>query len=116
MQNTQWFTQAKLNYAENILKHRSHQIAMIFNGEYQIYNEVTFAHLYSDVSKMVQFFKSIGLKKSDRIALLANNAPQTVVCVLAASALGAVSSLCSTDFGQKILFKDFQLNPLYFIL
>ena len=116
MQNTQWFIQGRLNYAENILKHRSHQTAIIYNGEHQIYKEMTFAHLYSDVSKIVQFFKSIGLKKGDRLALLASNAPQTVVCVLAASALGAVSSLCSTDFGaENIVQRIFQIEPTLFI-
>lgn len=115
-ENSVWFPQAKLNYAENILKNCSDQIALLFNQEHRLYSKVTYAQLNADVSKMVQFFQEIGIKKNDTIALLANNAPQTVVCVLAASAIGAICSLCSTDFGIGGIIERFaQIEPVLFI-
>lgn len=114
--NVKWFPESKLNYAENILTHHSNQKALIFNGEHQIHEELTFEQLYSHVSKMVQFLKKINFKKGDRAAILANNAPQTVVCVLAISALGGISSLCSTDFGAQGVIERFeQIEPVLFI-
>jgi acetoacetyl-CoA synthetase len=114
--NAKWFPEATLNYAENLLKIRSDQIAIKFNGEHQVYQTLTFCELYDQVSKIVQFFKKLGIQKNDRIAILANNAPQTVVCVLAASALGAISSLCSTDFGAAGIIERFaQIEPVLFI-
>lgn len=114
--NARWFPEAKLNYAENSLKNRTDQFAIIFNVEYQIQKNITYNELYADVSKMVQFLKHIGIKKNDRIAILANNAPQTVICVLAISAIGAISSLCSTDFGVGGIIERFaQIEPALLI-
>ena len=54
----------------------------------------------------------MGVVPGDRIVAVMPNIPETVICMLAASSLGAIWSSCSTDFGIKgILDRFTQIKP-----
>lgn len=112
----QWFPEAQLNFAENILKKQNNKIALIFRAENQILKKVTWESLYSSVSKVQQFMLNQGLKEGDRVALFIPNMPEAIVCLLAAASIGAICSFCSPDFGaQGIVDRFGQIEPTLFI-
>ena len=56
--------------------------------------------------------KENGVNKGDRIAAYMPNVPETVIAYIATSALGAVWSSCSPDFGTKGVIDRFsQISP-----
>ena len=113
---TIWFSNSKLNYAENLLKHRNDNIAIYFFGENKVKKEITFNQLYTQVSKVAFSFKNMGLTRGDRVAALMPNIPETVISMLAATSIGAVWSSCSPDFGTNAVLDRFsQIKPKFFI-
>ena len=107
-----WFSGIQMNFAENLLSNRDDRIAIHFYGEDQIYKTLTFNELYNRVSKLVQYFKSINIKKGDRICAYTANTPEAVIGMLAASSIGAIWSSCSPDFGVKgVLDRFSQIKP-----
>ena len=107
-----WFSGIQMNFAENLLSNRDDRIAIHFYGEDKIYKTLTFNELYNQVSKLVQYFKSINIKKGDRICAYTANTPEAVIGMLAASSIGAIWSSCSPDFGVKgVLDRFSQIKP-----
>jgi len=109
---TEWFLNAKLNYAENLLRHKNNNVAIYFYGENRVKKEITFNELYNQVAKVAFSFKKMGIKKGDRIAAFMPNIPETVIAMLASSSIGAIWSSCSPDFGiDGVLDRFSQINP-----
>ena len=54
---TRWFIDSKLNYSENLLRHRNDNIAIYFFGENKVKNKITFNELYNNVAKVAHSFK-----------------------------------------------------------
>ena len=114
--NVMWFPEAKLNFAENILRKKNNDIALTFKGENQVYRTMTWHELQINVSKAQQYLIDIGIKAEDRIAFFMPNIPETIVFLLAAASLGAICTFCSPDFGvQGIIDRFSQVNPVLFI-
>ncbi|MBL7002575.1 MAG: acetoacetate--CoA ligase [Gammaproteobacteria bacterium] len=114
--NSTWFEGYELNYAEHLLQNKSDEIALFFKSEDQIEKQISYKTLYQQVSKLQQHLLSLGIKKGDRVAAYMPNMPQTIVCMLAATTLGAVWSSCSPDFGvQGVVDRFGQIEPVLFI-
>jgi len=112
MLESSWFQGAKLNFAENLLRHRNQNIAIEFYNENNNKESITYKDLYSLVSKTAISFKKLGLKKGDRIVGILPNIPESIISMLAASSLGAIWSSCSPDFGlQGISDRFSQIEP-----
>jgi len=99
MPGARFFPDARLNYAENLLRRRDGGLAMVFRGEDQVRRTMTFAALYDQVSCMAQALAAAGIGEGDRVAGFMPNLPEAVVAFLAAASLGAVWTSCSPDFG-----------------
>jgi acetoacetyl-CoA synthetase len=112
MPGARWFPEARLNYAENLLRRRDRSPAIVFWGEDRLRSAVTCADLYSEVSRLAQALRDAGVKPGDRVAGYMPNVPGTVIAMLAATSLGAVWSSCSPDFGvQGVLDRFGQIEP-----
>ena len=112
MPGAHWFPQARLNYAENLLRRRDRSPAIVFWGEDRLKSTVTCAELYSEVSRLAQALREAGVKPGDRVAGYMPNVPGTVIAMLATASLGAVWSSCSPDFGvQGVLDRFGQIAP-----
>ena len=112
IEKARFFPQAKLNFAENLLKRRDNQVAIVFYGEDKVKTTMTYAELYHQTSQLVQAFKEWGIKPGDRIASFLPNMEHTIVAMLASSAIGAVFSTCSPDFGTDGVIDRFgQISP-----
>jgi acetoacetyl-CoA synthetase len=112
MPGAEWFPEAKLNYAENLLKHRDTATALVFCGEDGKRLELSYADLYLRVAQLSSALRQHGIQAGDRVAGFMPNVIDTVVAMLAASSMGAVWSSCSPDFGiNGVLDRFGQIKP-----
>ena len=112
MPGARWFPQARLNYAENLLRRRDRETALVFWGEDRVQSSVTYAELHHEVSRLAQALRAAGLKAGDRVAAYLPNIPGAIIAMLAATSIGAVWSSCSPDFGvQGVLDRFGQIEP-----
>jgi len=94
-----WFPDARLNFAENLLRYRDDHAAFVFIGETQTSKRMTYAELYDSVARLAHSLKESGVGVGDRVVGYMPNLIETVVCMLAAASLGATWSSCATDIG-----------------
>jgi acetoacetyl-CoA synthetase len=107
-----WFSGARLNFAQNLLRFRGDKAALIFKGEGQPSTKMTYAELYDEVARLAQSLKAVGIQAGDRVVGFMPNMPATIVAMLAATSLGATWSSCSPDFGIKGVLDRFgQIQP-----
>jgi acetoacetyl-CoA synthetase len=115
MPGSHWFPDARLNYAENLLARRARDDtteALVFWGEDKVKRRMSHAELYASVSRTVQALRAAGVGKGDRIAGYLPNMPEAIVAMLATSAIGAIWSSASPDFGvQGVLDRFGQIEP-----
>ncbi|MDY6852483.1 MAG: acetoacetate--CoA ligase, partial [Thermodesulfobacteriota bacterium] len=112
MPGAKWFNGAELNFAENLLRYRDDQTALIFKGETIGPLRMTYAELYDQVARMAKSLREFGVKKGDRVAGFIPNMFEAVIAMLAATSIGAVWSSCSPDFGIKGVLDRFgQIEP-----
>jgi len=112
MPGAKWFTDAKLNYAENLLQRRDDKAAIIFRGESAIKRQLSYKELYEEVRKTAAGLRKLGVKKGDRIAGFMPNMPESIIAMLATSSIGAIWSSSSPDFGIKgVLDRFSQIEP-----
>ncbi len=112
MPGAKWFEGARLNFAENLLRHRDGRTALIFKGEDQAATRVTYAQLYDEVARLSASLRKAGVQKGDRVVGFMPNMPQSIIAMLAATTIGGVWSSCSPDFGIKGVLDRFgQIKP-----
>jgi acetoacetyl-CoA synthetase len=112
MEKSQFFPQARLNYAENILKDSSTRPSITFWGEDKVKRTLTFDALKEQVAAIQEALEAWGIKKGDRVVGFMPNIPETIVAMLATVSLGAIWSSCSPDFGlQGIIDRFGQIMP-----
>ena len=109
---TKFFPDSKLNYAENILKKKTSEIAISFLSEKGFEEEISWSQLYDKVCKFSSYLKSIGLKKGDRVAAYVPNKIESIISFLACAKNGIIWSSCSPDFGiQGVVDRFKQIEP-----
>ncbi len=112
MPGAKWFSGARLNFAENLLRYRDDQVALIFKGEDHDSTTMTYSELYDEVARVAKSLKEAGVQTGDRVTAFMPNMPETIVAMLAATSLGATWSSCSPDFGIKGVLDRFgQIKP-----
>ena len=112
MPGAKWFQGAYLNFAENLLRFRNDNLALIFRGEDKIRKTLTYNQLYNETSKVAFSLKQAGIKPGDRVVGFMPNMPETIIAMLAAVSIGATWSSCSPDFGIKGVLDRFgQTKP-----
>ncbi|MDA8188909.1 MAG: acetoacetate--CoA ligase [Dehalococcoidales bacterium] len=94
-----WFAGARLNFAENLLRHRDDRTAFVFRGETQKSARMTYAELYSSVARLSRSLRQAGVEPGDRVVGYMPNLIETAVAMLAATSIGAIWSSCATDIG-----------------
>ena len=112
MPGATWFSGARLNFTENLLRYRDDHVALIFKGEDHETRKMTYAELYEEVARVAQSLRECGVKEKDRVAGFMPNMPETIIAMLAAASIGATWSSCSPDFGIKGVLDRFgQIKP-----
>ena len=95
----QWFPGSQLNFAENMLRNRDEQPAIISLQENGNRTTLSYNQLHRAVTKLAAAMRSSGIKKGDRVVGFMPNISETVIAMLATTSLGAIWSSCSPDFG-----------------
>ena len=115
MPGAQWFPDARLNFAQNLLERRAPSDAgdaLVFWGEDKVRRRMAHRELHADASRVASALGVHGLRVGDRVAAFMPNIPETIVAMLGAAARGAVFSSCSPDFGvQGVLDRFGQIAP-----
>ena len=112
MPGAQWFPDAKLNFARNLLRSRDAHDAIVFWGEDRVMKRMSHGELYRAVAHFVAALREMGVKKGDRVAAYMPNMPETVIAMLAATSIGAIFTSASPDFGvQGVLDRFGQTEP-----
>jgi acetoacetyl-CoA synthetase len=112
MPGGRFFPDAKLNYAENLLRRNYAEPALIFWGEDKIKITMTWRELNARVAQTHRALVKAGIKPGDRVCAVVPNHPETIVAFLAVASLGAIWSSCSPDFGERGILDRFgQIAP-----
>jgi acetoacetyl-CoA synthetase len=112
MPGAKWFSGARLNFAENLMRYRDDRPAFIFKGETQKYARLTYRELHQTVARLAKSLRELGVKPGDRVAAYMPNMMETAIAMLAATSVGAAWSSCATDIGsQAALDRLGQIEP-----
>jgi acetoacetyl-CoA synthetase len=112
MPGARWFSGARLNFAENLLRYRDDRAALVFTGEGRETVRISYAELLSRVGRLALALRTAGVTPGDRVAGFLPNLPETVIAMLAAVSIGAVWSSCSPEFGlQGVIDRFGQITP-----
>ncbi|HVY00140.1 MAG TPA: acetoacetate--CoA ligase [Pseudorhodoplanes sp.] len=115
MPGASFFPDAKLNFAENLLRVSGGTEAIVFRGEDKSSARWTWDELRALVSRLQQALKACGIGRGDRVAAMMPNLPETVALMLATTSIGAIWSSCSPDFGERGVLDRFgQIEPKIF--
>ena len=107
-----WFTGARLNFAENLLRRRDDAQAIISWDERGKRRTLSFADLHAEVGRIAGALRAAGVTQGDRVAGFVPNGPEAIIAMLAAASIGAIWSSCSPDFGAKGVLDRFgQIRP-----
>ena len=112
MPGAKWFPDARLNFAQNLLRSRDAHDAIVFWGEERVKNRLSHGELYRAVAHFAAALKEQGVVAGDRVAAYMPNLPETVIAMLAAASIGAIFTSASPDFGvQGVLDRFGQTEP-----
>jgi len=107
-----WFVGARLNFAENLLRHRDDRPAFVFWGENRKTDRVTYGELYDRVARLAVSLREMGVRPGDRVCAYMPNIVQTTIAMLAATSLGALWTSCGAELGPTAVLDRFdQIEP-----
>ena len=109
---SRWFPNARLNFAENLLRRQDDAVALVSVGESGRRYTLSYCQLSAATAAFRATLLGLGVGPGDRVAGWLPNVPQTVVAMLATASIGAVWSCCSPDFGAEGALDRFgQITP-----
>lgn len=111
MRGARWFSGAELNFCQNLLPLPDDRIVLksLTEDSSQTFSGL---QLHNEVASLRSFLEAKGVQKGDRVCGVLTNTHHAIVAMLASTALGAVWSSCSPDFGvQAIVDRLGQMHP-----
>ncbi len=116
MPGASFFPDARINFAENLLRESGAGDAMVFRGEDKLQTRWSWDDLRALVSRLQQALQAAGIGQGDRVAAMMPNLPETIALMLAVTSMGAIWSSCSPDFGERGVLDRFgQIEPKVFV-
>lgn len=107
-----WFPGSKLNFAENLLRYRNNNIALLSLSEDQKIKQISYKMLYAMVARVVKSLKKLNIEPGDRIVAYMPNIIETVIAMLATTSIGAIWSSCGAELGTNAVIDRFgQVEP-----
>jgi len=113
MPGAKWFPGARLNYAQNVLRHeRPNADALMYLNERAPLDRMSWEDLGSKVRILATQLRSMGVRPRDRVAAYMPNIPEAIIAMLATTSIGAIWSSVGPDFGTRgVLDRFSQLSP-----
>ena len=117
MPGARWFPGATINYARHMLRHeRPDETAVLHLNERQSLQAISKEEFAGKVRIVATQLRKLGVKKGDRVCAYVVNTPETLIAMLATTAIGAIWSSVGPDFGTPgVLDRFSQLEPTVFI-
>jgi acetoacetyl-CoA synthetase len=109
MPGAEWFTGARLNYAEHMLgtDEDTDAVAVVAHSQTRAPMELTFGELREQVATARAGLQRLGVGPGDRVVAYLPNIPETLVAFLATASLGAVWATCAPEFGPRSVIDRF---------
>lgn len=108
----QWFVGAELNFAENLLRYRDEEVAIVFKCETKPSVSKTYEELYRAVGRLATSLKEEGVTKEDRVVAYMPNMAETAIAMLAVTSIGAIWASCGSELGRQAVIDRFsQIEP-----
>ena len=101
IEQARFFPDARLNFAENLLKETGPADAIVFRGEDGVSTRLSWDELHMLVSRMQQALRAAGVEVGDRIAAYLPNIPEAAALLIACASIGAVFCSASPDYGAS---------------
>ena len=103
-----WYDDGVLNVSANCtdrhLATRGTQTAIIWEGDNpEDSAHITYAQLHTEVCKLANVYKSLGVRKGDRVVLYMPMIPEAAYAMLACNRIGAVHSIVFGGFSPEAL-------------
>jgi acetoacetyl-CoA synthetase len=114
MPGAQWFTGARLNYAEHLLgtEEDRDRVAVVARSQTRPPRELTFGELRELAGRVRAGLQRLGVSKGDRVAAYMPNIPETLAAFIATASLGAIWATCAPEFGARSVIGRFgQIEP-----
>ena len=116
MPGARFFADGTLNFAENLLRNADSRPALIARNERGERTVVTRRQLLLQTRRFAGWLQANGAQAGDSVCAYMPNICETVAAFLGASAIGAVFSSCSMDFGADGASERFaQTSPKFLI-
>src|SRR5437870_5700141 len=107
-----WFSGARLNFAENLLRFRDERVALISRSEGRARSSLTYSDLYGKVARVANGLRETGVRAGDRIGGYLPNIEEAAIAMLAATSIGAVWACCGAELGSgAVLDRLGQIKP-----
>jgi acetoacetyl-CoA synthetase len=108
---TKWFQEARLNFAENLLRHDD-GVAFISRDENGSSSRLTHSELRREAARVAAWLREIGVLPGDRVAGYLPNTTEAAVAMLGATSMGAVWACCGAELGPTaVLDRLGQIQP-----
>ncbi|HEX4921811.1 MAG TPA: AMP-binding protein, partial [Candidatus Bathyarchaeia archaeon] len=107
-----WFPGARLNFAENLLKHSGDKTALVSRSESHPAKRLTYSQLRHEVARFASGLREMGVRAGDRVAGFMPNIPETTIAMLATTTLGGVWACCGAELGPTAVLERLgQIGP-----
>ncbi|WP_413249106.1 acetoacetate--CoA ligase [Sinomonas flava] len=112
-----WYPHARLNFAENVLRHAKDPAladvpAVVDVLEDNTITPITWAELERQVASLAESLRELGVGPGDRVAAVLPNLPAALIGLLASASLGAVWTINSPDLSPAATLDRLrQLEP-----
>ena len=112
MPGARFFPQARLNFAENLLRFDDGREALVFRNECGARRSLSHRELRGEVARVAGGLRAAGVAAGDRVTGFVPNLPEAAIAMLATATIGAIWSSCSPDFGVRGVLDRFgQIAP-----
>jgi len=112
MADARFFPDARLSFAENLLRRRDDSIALVACSIEGARRTLTSAELSREVARVADGLRALGLQRGERVVAALPNSLEAVIAMLAANAVGAIGSLCDPELGETAVIDRFgQIEP-----
>jgi len=115
MPGARWFTGARLNFAEHVLRHEAHAPqapALIHSSELRALARMSWSELGAHTRALATALRELGIQPGERVVAYMPNIPETAIAMLATTAIGAVWAAAAPEFGARTVIDRFaQIEP-----
>jgi len=115
MFDTKWLEGARLNFAQHLIRHEPRlgdKIAIQAFSEHRDAIRMSWAELACSVRSVATGLRAMGIRPGDTVVSYMPNIPETVIAMIATTAIGGVWAASAPEFGVETVVDRFgQIEP-----